>query len=125
VAAPGADKLLMKAVQRFGKGAADVSGATSAAEGATQFTRSTLQIGQQMHRAYKADLVNGVTKFKEFRFATGRRADFIDFEKGVISELKPINPRAISEGYRQLEQYLQDARAQFPDINWHTVLDTY
>jgi RHS repeat-associated protein len=96
-----------------------------AARGATQFTRSSLQLGQQMHRAYKAGLANGVTTFKEFRFATGRRADFIDFEKGVISELKPNNPRAIREGYQQLEQYLQDARSQFPGINWRTTLDTY
>lgn len=90
-----------------------------------QFTRSTLRLGQQMHRAYKSDLVNGVTRFKEFRFETGRRADFIDFEEGIIYELKPNNPRAIREGGKQLQQYLQDAKEQFPGINWRTVLDTY
>jgi hypothetical protein len=78
-----------------------------------------------MHRAYKADLVDGVARFKEFRFSTGRRADFIDFEKGVIYELKPNNARSIREGTQQLEQYLRDAQSQFPGINWRTVLDTY
>lgn len=96
-----------------------------AAKAGVQFTRSSLQIGQQMHKAYKADLVNGVTRFKEYVFNSGRRADFIDLEKGIIYELKPNNPRGIREGYRQLQQYLDDARAQFPDINWTTVLDVY
>lgn len=90
-----------------------------------QYTKSTLQLGQKMHKAYKAGLVNGVTRFKEYAFNTGRRADFIDFENGIIYELKPNNPRAIREGYRQLQKYLADAKAQFPDINWQTVLDVY
>ena len=78
-----------------------------------------------MHRAYKANLVNNVTRFKEFLFDTGRRADFIDIERGVIYELKPNNPRAIRDGMRQLEQYVDDARKQFPGIIWQCVLDTY
>jgi len=95
------------------------------AEKGAAATKSTLQIGQQMHRAYKADLVNGATRLKEFRFATGRQADFIDFEQGIIYELKPNNVRSLREGTQQLQQYLRDAQAQFPGINWRTVLDTY
>ncbi len=117
-----------KGVSSLGKAAIKAGSkvlASRAARAGSQFTRSTLELGQQMHRAYKSDLVNGVTRFKEFVFNTGRRADFIDLEKGTIYELKPNNPRAIREGYKQLEQYLQDARAQFPDIDWTTVLDTY
>jgi hypothetical protein len=70
-----------------------------------------------MHKAYKADLVDGVKRVKEFRFDTGRRADFIDFERGIIYELKPNNARSIREGTQQLNQYLRDAQAQFPGIN--------
>lgn len=114
-------------ILKLGKGLAlfEAMGEANAVARGTQFTRSSLQLGQKMHRAYKADLVNNVTRFKEFRFATGRRVDFIDFEKGIIYELKPNNPRAIREGGKQLEQYLKDAQAQFPGINWRTVLDTY
>lgn len=78
-----------------------------------------------MHKVYMADLSNGVTRIKEFRFMTGRRADYIDFESGIIRELKPNNARSIREGTKQLQRYKQDAEDQFPGINWQTVLDTY
>jgi hypothetical protein len=88
-------------------------------------TKSSLEIGQQVHRAYKADMVDGVAKFKEFRFATGRRADFIDFKEGIIYELKPNNARGVRVGTQQLQLYLRDAQQQFPGVDWRTFLEIY
>jgi RHS repeat-associated protein len=90
-----------------------------------EFTKSSLELGQEMHKLYKTDLVDGITKFKEFVLDSGKRVDFIDFEQGVIHELKPNNPRQIKAGLQQLQQYLQEVEKQFPGINWKTVLDTY
>jgi hypothetical protein len=88
-----------------------------------QYTKSSLQLGQQMHKAYKVG-ANGV---KEFRLPSGKRIDFLDMEKGIIYELKPNNPRAILQGQKQLQMYMQELQAmpRFQGINWITVLDVY
>jgi hypothetical protein len=47
--------------------------------------------------------------------------------------LKPNNPRAILQGQKQLQMYLQELQSpamlqkypQFKGIQWKTVLDTY
>lgn len=78
-----------------------------------------------MHKVYKADIANGVTRIKEFRLESGRRADFIDFEEGVIYELKPNNPRAVRDGAKQLRRDLDDARKELPGIDWKIKLDAY
>jgi len=70
-----------------------------------QYTKSNLKLGQQMHDAYKADLVNRVTTFKEFRRVQGIRPDFVDFSTKTIYELKPNNPRGIQQGWDQLHRY--------------------
>jgi hypothetical protein len=55
--------------------------ATVAAKGGVQYTKSSLQQGQQMHKAYKVgDRVPGVA-IKEFRDIPGIRPDFVDFSK--------------------------------------------
>jgi hypothetical protein len=45
----------------------------------------------------------------------------------VIYELKPNNSRAIREGRRQLQQYLNELRSlpQFRDVDWKLVLEVY
>lgn len=91
---------------------------------ASQFTKSTLKLGQEMHKAYKADLVDGLTKFKEYRLPSGKRIDFIDFETKTIYELKPYNPRAMKGGEKQLQQYLKEVEKKFGD-GWKVKLDTY
>ena len=63
-----------------------------------QYTKSSLELGQQMHNMYKVGQ-NGV---KEFQLVSGKRIDFLDIENGIIYELKPFNPRAMKQGYRQL-----------------------
>jgi hypothetical protein len=92
-----------------------------------QFTRSNLQLGQQVHRAYKAGVADGVKSFKEFRLPSGRVIDFLDVENGVIYELKPFNPRAMAAGAKQLQLYKTELESipEFKDINWRAVLEVY
>jgi uncharacterized protein YukE len=94
---------------------------------APKFTKSSLQLGQQMHKAYKTGLDDGINTFKEFRLPSGKRIDFLDIANGVIHELKPNNPRAMKAGQVQLQGYLKELQSmpQFQGINWSTVLDTY
>jgi len=101
--------------------------AADAVRGASGFTRSSLQLGQQMHRAYKAGLADNIRTFKEFRLPSGGRIDFLDVQRGIIHELKPNNPRAIREGLQQLQRYRQELESLpvFQGIDWKTVLDTY
>jgi hypothetical protein len=91
------------------------------------FTKSTLALGQQMHREYKVAQIMKNIRIKEFRLPSGKRIDFIDLEKGIIYELKPNNPRAIRQGYIQLDKYLQELKTipRFKNINWKTILETY
>jgi RHS repeat-associated protein len=93
------------------------------AKAAPSYTRSSLQMGQQMHKTYKL----GANGFKEFRLPSGMRIDFLDIENGIIYELKPFNPRAIQAGQRQLQMYKEELMTmpQFKGINWRTVLETY
>ena len=99
-----------------------------AAKASTQFTKSSLKLGQQIHKAYHTGKVG-----KEFRLLSGRRIDYLDIKNGIIYELKPNNPRAILQGQKQLLMYLQELQSpamlqkypQFKGIQWKTVLDTY
>ncbi len=102
-------------------------GVGEAAKGVT-YTKSSLQLGQQMHKAYKAGLHNPAQQmFKEFVLPSGRRIDFLDASKGIIYELKPFNPRAMKAGQNQLNMYIKELQSmpEFKGINWKTVLDTY
>ena len=42
---------------------------------------------------------------REFRGIKGIRPDYIDFNTRTIYELKPMNPRGIKSGIRQLQKY--------------------
>ena len=95
-----------------------------AARTGTQFTKSSLKLGQQMHKAYKSGNVLKNVRVKEFRLPSGKRIDFIDFEKKIIYELKPNNPRQIRAGYKQLNGYLQEVESIYGS-GWKTVLDLY
>lgn len=81
-----------------------------------------------MHKAYKAGLYNPAQQmFKEYVLPSVRRIDFLDALRGIIYELKPFNPRAMLQGQRQLNMYMQELQMmpEFKGINWKTVLDTY
>ncbi|MNE14051.1 hypothetical protein D3C80_1069100 [compost metagenome] len=92
-----------------------------------KYTKSTMKIGQEMHKAYKvADEVAGVAK-KEFRLPSGKRIDFLDLQTNTIFELKPFNPRAMKAGQKQLDMYKRELESmpEFKGTIWKTVLDTY
>jgi len=89
-----------------------------------QYTKSTLQLGQQMHKAYKVGDVVERVAMKEFREILGIRPDFVDFSTKTIYELKPFNPRAMQQGWKQLYKY-QSLFEQNYGGTWNIVLDTY
>ena len=99
-------------------------GVDDAAE-VVQYTKSTLRLGQQMHKAYRAtEHAPDLGRFKEFTGITGIRPDFVDFNTRTIYELKPFNPRGLKSGAKQLEKY-RKAFEKTSGGNWKTVLDTY
>lgn len=102
--------------------------ALSSAQAPTRpYTKSTLKLGQEMHKAYKADVADGVDRIKEFRLPSGKRIDFIDIPNRTIYEYKPYNPRAINQGNAQLRDYLTELQKmpRFQGYEWKTVLETY
>jgi len=92
-----------------------------------QYTKSTLQFGQQKHKVYKLGLDDGINTIKEFRLPSGKRIDFLDISNNTIYELKPFNPRAMHQGNWQLNEYMKELQTmpRFQDIQWKTFLDTY
>ena len=88
------------------------------------YTKSNLKLGRDVHKEYKLNEVDLITKFKEYRLPSKKRIDFIDFETKTIYELKPYNPNQIENGTKQLEGYLEEVESLFGP-GWTTVLDTY
>lgn len=92
-----------------------------------EYTRSNLQLGQQMHKAYRINEVIPGQKIKEYRLLNNQKIDFLDIVNQTVYELKPYNPRAMLQGQRQLQKYVEELRKvpDFKDIDWKTVLETY
>ncbi len=108
-----------------GWGAAGGKFALKYGDEAATFTKSTLEIGRQIHKDYKLGLHNPAKGlFKEFTGIKGIRPDFVDFNTRTIYELKPNNPRAIRDGMKQLDKYKTMFEEQFGGI-WSMILDTY
>ncbi|SEA67405.1 Restriction endonuclease fold toxin 9 [Arachidicoccus rhizosphaerae] len=80
--------------------------AEDAAKTVPQYTKSSLKLGQQMHKGYKV----GADGIKEFRLPSGKRIDFLDIKNSTIYELKPFNPRAMQQGQKQLNMYIRSYR---------------
>ena len=101
------------------------SGVVSLSKAGTQFTKSSLKMGRDIHKLYKADL-HDPTKglFKEFRDIKGIRPDFVDFNTKTIYELKPYNPANIKLGTQQLNNYKSIFEQKYGGT-WNTVLDFY
>ncbi len=91
---------IAKAVD-FTDDAADVVKALDRTSG---FTKSTASAGRKIHAGYKATS-NFPSIGKEFRGIPGIRPDYIDFSTRTIYELKPMNPRSINAGIKQLHRY--------------------
>ena len=87
------------------------------------YTKSNLQLGQQMHRLYKLDEAKTGIGVKEYNKIKGIRPDFVDFNTQTIYELKPNNPRAIKQGWKQLRLYQQEFQKRYPG-DWKIVLET-
>ena len=68
------------------------------------FTKSTASAGRKIHKGYKTG-AGFNPKFKEARKITGVRPDYIDLDKKIIYELKPMNRRGVRSGIRQLLKY--------------------
>ena len=91
---------IAKAVD-FTEDAADIVKTLDRSRG---FTKSTASAGRKIHQGYKA--TNSFPKAgKEFREIRGIRPDYIDFNTRTIYELKPMNPRGVRSGIRQLQRY--------------------
>ena len=85
--------------------------------GETEFTK----IGRQAHKDYNP----GSTYEKEYRLPSGKRADAVDEEAGIVRELKPNNPKAIKRGEKQVQQYVEELQRIKPDKEWKGIVDTY
>ena len=72
------------------------------------FTKSSTSLGKKIHQEYKKDLADKISTFKEFELPSKKKVDFIDFEKKMIYELKPHNPKSVKLGKGQLEKYLKE-----------------
>ena len=92
-----------------------------------RYTRSSLRLGQEMHKVYKIDQVIPGKKIKEFRLLNNQKIDFLDRINMTIYELKPNNPLGIKRGKKQLEKYVEELKKipEFKDVEWQTVLETY
>jgi RHS repeat-associated protein len=97
---------------------------TTADAAATNGETASTAFGKAMHKAYKAGIEDGVTKFKEFTGVKGVRPDFVDFETKTIYELKPNNNRAIKQGLEQLNKYKALFEKQYGGA-WKIVLEHY
>ena len=68
------------------------------------FTKSTASAGRKIHDGYKVgDRFN--PNWKEYNGIKGIRPDYVDFDNKIIYELKPMNPRSVRSGIRQLQRY--------------------
>ena len=68
------------------------------------FTKSTARAGRKIHDGYKVG-DRFTPDWKEYKDIKGIRPDYVDFENKIIYELKPMNPRSVRSGIRQLQRY--------------------
>ncbi|HNA61578.1 MAG TPA: RHS repeat-associated core domain-containing protein [Rhabdochlamydiaceae bacterium] len=96
-------------------------------ESELRYTKSNLRLGQQVHKAYRANEVILRKKVKEYVLPSGKRIDFLDIENGKVYELKPNNPRSIKLGQQQLKNYVEELKTvpRLQGIDWETILETY
>ncbi len=78
--------------------------------------------GRAAHKNYR-NALGGNYKFEK-TLPSGRRVDAVDFDKRIVRELKPNNPRAIKDGQRQLERYRKELQDEFGGT-WTSFLETY
>ena len=67
--------------------------------------KEAVEYGKKMHK--EMDYGKGVKK--EVTLPSGKRMDGYDKERKIIYELKPDNPRAVKNGTKQLQGYVDEA----------------
>lgn len=77
-------------------------------------------MGKKVHKAW--DYGPSVTK--EYSIPGVGRADGVDFVNRIVYELKPNNPRAVRQGWRQLTRYANGLESRYGG-NWIRILVTY
>ena len=88
------------------------------------YTQSSLRLGQLVHAEYRAEMVDYISRFKEYILPSGRRVDFIDFANRIVYELKPYNLNQIRRGTIQLQNYIIELENEFGG-EWIGILDLY
>ena len=88
------------------------------------YTKSNLELGKEIHKAYKVGLADNINTFKEYTGIKSIRPDFVDFNTKTIYEIKPNNPRSIQQGIRQLKKYKALFEKKYGGT-WNIKLDTY
>jgi len=86
------------------------------------------QLGQDLHKLYKAHLHNpSKGMYKEYTGLLkkyGIKPDFVDFNTRTIYDLKPNNIKKMRQYTKQLENYKEIFEKEFGGT-WNTVMDKY
>jgi RHS repeat-associated protein len=77
--------------------------------------------GREAHRTWDY----GPDFEREFTLPSGQRVDGINLQTREVVELKPNNRRAIREGQRQLDRYLNELNREYPGSPWTGRVETY
>ncbi|MCP4406090.1 MAG: hypothetical protein GY801_53460, partial [bacterium] len=78
--------------------------------------------GREAHESYKNALPGDYEH--QVTLPSGKRPDAVNWETRNVRELKPNNPKAISEGRRQVEKYRKELE-EIADEFWTADVDTY
>ncbi len=86
---------------------------------------NNMSLGRNVHSEYYAGQTG-----KEYVLPSGRRIDYLDIDNGIVYELKPNNPSAISSGKTQAQGYVDELielGKTNPKFNkdWTYIIDTY
>ncbi|GAA1250398.1 RHS repeat-associated core domain-containing protein [Janibacter melonis] len=90
--------------------AADAAGDARTANRAVNGETSATRRGREMHKNWDY----GPGYVKEFRLKSGKRVDALNAETRHVQELKPNNPRAIRQGQRQVQGYVDELNTMYP-----------
>lgn len=74
--------------------------------------KSSRSAGQIIHKGYKTNIdVPNIKHPKEYSFGSANRVDF--FDGNAIFELKPMNPKGLRDGIKQLQRYNKASGGSF------------
>ena len=94
----------------------------------TGATSSSTAAGQEIHNYIENEMIKANPKIKkEVTLNNGMRVDAIDMDKKIVYEVKPNNARGISDGNKQLNDYVKQLEKQYPNTKgkWKKELIRY